>query len=229
MPPLKMSANLSAVRRPTLRPTVYLLRHAHTDMNADGKQSSLERGWSGASLDDLGIKQAQQSGQQLMGKGIKNLVCSDLPRNLQTAQIVGQMIGADVQPTSMLRTWNTGDFTGGTRDETRPQLKQYFDNPSAQVPGGESYGSFYDRTRQAMAGIMQYAVEHPEENLGAMLHSNHLVALNGILTAGVDAPANPKLLDYSSDKQFKPGQISKLTLGDDNNWTANKIYEPAQS
>jgi len=209
-------------------PTIYLVRHAHTDMNADGKQSSLERGWSGAQLDDLGVQQAQQTGKQLAGKGIKNLACSDLPRNLQTAQIIGDIIGAQVHPTPMLRTWNTGDFTGGSIDKTRPELKKYFDNPEMKVPGGESYADFYDRTRQAMSYMMNHSMENPGENLGAVMHSNHMVALNGILSSGVDSPVNPRLLDYSSDKQYKPGQITQLSYGN-GTWTPNKIYEPAQS
>lgn len=210
------------------RPTITLVRHAHTDMNADGAKNSLERGWSGAQLDDLGIQQAQQSGKQLMDKGIQHLAASDLPRNLQTAQIIGQMIGADVHPSPMLRTWNTGDFTGKTTDETKPMLKQYFENPSIKVPGGESYSDFYDRTRQALSYLMNYSMENPDENVGAVVHSNHLVALDGILRNGAHSQVNPRMLDFSSDKQHKPGQIVQLS---NNNgiWTPQKIYEPAQS
>lgn len=226
-----MASNLSAVRRPMPRPTIITFRHAHTDMNSasgGGKQTSLERGWSGAELDDLGEQQAVQSAKQVAGMGIKNLVCSDLPRNLQTAQIVGKIIGAEVHPTPMLRTWNTGQFVGGDTGDTKPLLKQYFQNPQMEVPGGESYATFYDRTRQAMSQAMQYAMDNPGEPLGMMLHSNHHVALDGILAAGVNSPVDPKLLNYGSDKDYKPGRVGMLSF-DNGRWQAQKLYEPSQS
>lgn len=89
-----------------------LLRHAESEWNAQGRW----QGQADTPLTDRGRRHAAEAGPLL--KAFEMLVCSDLQRARQSAEIIAEGAGIDVidiEP--RLRERNAGPWQGLTRDE----------------------------------------------------------------------------------------------------------------
>lgn len=70
-------------------------------------------------LTRLGEKQAQKTGQDLIGKGIKTIFCSPFIRAQQTAEIIAKELGIDskyIQTVDDLHERRLGDFEGKLKE-----------------------------------------------------------------------------------------------------------------
>lgn len=195
---------MSLLDRPAASIPVYLVRHGCTDMNEQpGTSVDKIRGWQDVPLNEEGKQDAQNIAQKLKGKGVKSIVASDLGRAAETAQVVGATLGIKPDYTPKLRPWNLGDFQGQDTKKVIPQLKQYLDNPSKPVPGGESFQDFHDR---AMEG-MDDALGHPSP-VAVVSHHRVERLINGWAKTGQDNP----VIDETEfvKKGEEPGGIQKL-------------------
>jgi len=122
------------------------VRHGHTDLNA-GSETSVdkERGWSDVPLNEEGIAEAEVTAKKLKGKGIQALVCSDLKRAKQTADIISKATGVPVTASPLFRPWDLGNLTGKSTKESAPKLKYFVNHPKETVPQGESFDAFRKR------------------------------------------------------------------------------------
>jgi len=77
-----------------------------------------------ANLSENGILQAQNAGKTIMQYNPKHIISSDIPRALQTAQIINEQLGdkLDIETTDKLRERHiTEDIAGSLLDENRKQ------------------------------------------------------------------------------------------------------------
>jgi broad specificity phosphatase PhoE len=115
---------------------VYLMRHGEADF-----KPIRERGWPGAAADlaplsGLGVKQARDAAEGLVGAGITAVVASPMTRALQTAAIVAVRLGLPLSVQFDLREWlpdNT--FSWRSADDVRAAVDD-FDAHGGEWPEG---------------------------------------------------------------------------------------------
>lgn len=156
------------------RVLMYIVRHGETELNA----KNAFRGWIDPSLDENGRKDAQKAGEWLKDKGIKMVYCSDLKRAVETAKIICEELGlSDPYKDFSLRPWNVGELAGKEKTkENEAQLDEYVDNPSWEIPEGESLYSFGDRIQEA---VRYYIHEAREEGIKLIVtHTSDCIQFN---------------------------------------------------
>jgi len=134
--------------------TIYLIRHAQTAWNADGR-------WQGSidiPLDEFGHQQAQALASHLAARPVGSVYSSDLLRARQTAEPVAAALGLAVQTDPRLREMNLGIFEGLTRSEILQRYPQELRSLSEDymgfvVPKGESRQMMQDRAHEALSEI----------------------------------------------------------------------------
>lgn len=138
---------------------IYLVRHGETTWNRVGRQ----QGHNDSPLTELGIEQARAAGR-ILQRAIPDIhdVCietSPLERALQTALIVGEILGLDPNPilvTPLLIEHHLGNWQGLTHaeiDARYPGALQAREEHKWDyvVPGGESYAFVAERAKQWLA------------------------------------------------------------------------------
>lgn len=94
---------------PPLDPVPFwFLRHGETDWNA----RRLTQGNVEVPLNAAGRAQAREAAARLRGRGIARIVCSDLGRAVETAEIVGGVLGLAFTTDAALREARFGDQEG---------------------------------------------------------------------------------------------------------------------
>lgn len=126
------------------RPLVYVVRHGETELNADDKF----RGNKDVPLTYRGRGQAFRLAGFMHDKGISGVFHSDHKRAADTAKIITEALDEPAVRVGMagLRSWNFGDFSGKEKTPARMrEFQQYLDDPSLEIPGGESLNAFRAR------------------------------------------------------------------------------------
>lgn len=188
----------------------YLMRHGHTDMNNESDLSEDRlRGWKDPPLNKEGREEAKKLGAKLKDAGIDCLYCSDLSRAKETAEIIAEIIGADVEPLRGLRPWDVGELAGQSTKTGLPKLAVYArEKPDEKVPGGESFNTYVQR---AFKGINQAIDADPDETIGLVTHHRVERLIKAWIKAGTPS-------DHSIDwdtflaKGEPPGNVEKVTL-----------------
>lgn len=123
-----------------------LVRHGESEHHVQG----LTGGWTNKGLTDLGKKQAELTGYRLLSfvRGrTPVLFASDLSRAVQTAQIIGRIIGIDPQFEEALREMNWGIAYDMTLEKAQ-ELELTKTEPLIDwipFPGAESRRMLYER------------------------------------------------------------------------------------
>ena len=126
----------------------YFLRHGETHWNREGRtQGQLD-----AALSPRGIVQARAAARALAAEPIRRIVASPLSRALDTARIVGEILGLAVETDAGLMECHLGAHQG---EPHGPWLAAFFRGEYAP-PGGERFEDFCARAwgamRRAVAG-----------------------------------------------------------------------------
>jgi broad specificity phosphatase PhoE len=137
--------------------TFDIVRHGATAFNGEsGVSVDKERGWSNVPLTLEGRKQALAAGVRLKGRGIGAIVSSDLNRAIETAQIIGEVLGIKPQYSFRLRPWDLGNLTTRIMSEVTPEIRNYAKNhPDKPVPDGESFNDFRRRAFDGFAAALR--------------------------------------------------------------------------
>lgn len=123
-----------------------LVRHGESEHHVQG----LTGGWTNTGLTDLGKKQAELTGYRLQSfvRGrTPVLYASDLDRAVQTAQIIGRIIGVNPQFEDSLREMNWGIAIDMTLEKAQ-ELELVKTEPLIDwipFPGAESRRMLYER------------------------------------------------------------------------------------
>ena len=119
--------------------TFYIVRHGQTNWNILGKT----QGHGNSDLTKIGESQAEELAEAMVKYPIDFIYSSDLGRAVQTAQIVGEKIGIDVEKTSALREMGFGVWEGLLIEEIKKDHAGTYDtwrnDPHlVNIPEGET-------------------------------------------------------------------------------------------
>jgi broad specificity phosphatase PhoE len=171
--------------------TIYLLRHGV--LAGDARERFI--GQTDLPLAESGITQAQAMGQALRDKGITEVHCSDLVRSRQSAQIIGQAVGAAPQAHAGLREVSLGEWEGLLRREVALRWADAFAERGRDIdgyhpPGGESFADCLARAWPVWKAVTQ----GPSRVLAVVAH------------AGVNRLLLCRLLGIPVQNMFRLGQ-----------------------
>jgi len=157
---------------------IYLVTHGETPLD---KQGRIHGQRVDAPLSLTGTMRAKQMARKLANKDIDCIYCSPLKRAKQTAYIIGQRIGAKVEPRDELLPWDVARMSGAKVASIRPVLDFFSSRPDRKVPGGESKNEFLSRYK----GFMQEMKRDAKKmNLAIVGHSQHSLGLDHVLHGG---------------------------------------------
>ena len=158
---------------------LYVLRHAETKMNLDGKI----RGWSNPPLDKHGITMAKEIGQKLKKAPIDVIVSSDLKRAHLTARIVSKLIKKPIKEVSKeYRPWDVGKLTGKESEKVGKIMGQFITKyPDKKIDGGESFNAFKQRFLSAIDKLLK---KYPKQNILLVTHHRGERLLDAWFKAG---------------------------------------------
>lgn len=161
------------IRRRSVMARIILVQHCQSEHHVNG----LSGGWTDTSLTELGRRQAEIIGRKLRD-GLNSseyvLYSSDLLRASQTAEIIGELLGLEVNINKELREINTGDAAGKTKEWARanrnPRTGSSFDLDYQEFQNGETWRQFFRRVCECLELIC----ETNEKNLLIVTHGGTL-------------------------------------------------------
>lgn len=192
--------------------SVYLIRHGHTKYNEQG-QSSIDkiRGWIDVPLDSGGKEDAEIIGEMCRPLGIEVIVCSDLCRTVQTADIVAGILGLPVSAkTPAFRPWNLGDLQGRPTTEVLNDINHYInDAPDEDVLGGESFNTFKKRFLTGLQSVTDMIDKNRMQRVAVVTHFRGLKMADAWAEAGGGDNYNVDV-DHFTKNDAKPGAILEV-------------------
>jgi len=94
--------------------------------------------------------EAQLAAEKLRKFGIKLIYSSDLTRDIQTANIIGGILGnIPCEVDYGLRTANMGELSGQLETDVEPFVNRWYHDTWIDAPSGESYQDFCARFDKA--------------------------------------------------------------------------------
>jgi probable phosphoglycerate mutase len=163
---------------------VLLLRHAPTRWNEDQRR----QGWADQPLTDA-ARRAARAWADHVPASFSSVVCSDLRRSRETAQIIATSLALDdVEAMPGLREQHQGAWTGLTKEQIKRRWPERLRERPRRPVDGESGESVLGRV---LATLAQIAAAHRGRCLLIVTHSGVIHALER--AAGVDAPPVPYL------------------------------------
>jgi probable phosphoglycerate mutase len=150
--------------------TLLLARHGQTDWN-------LHHRWQGdPPLNATGRAQAGALARALAGVELDALVCSDLLRARETAEILSEQLGLPLTLDARLREVDVGEWAGLTTSEVKLRYPAGYARYRSGSPGweqGESYAQVVERARGAVGSL---ASGHPGGRVFVVTHAGFLLA-----------------------------------------------------
>ena len=135
-------------------------------------------GWTDTELTELGRRQVEALAARLkteMCESQVTILCSDLKRATQTAEIIGRVLNMSPQPAPELRELNNGIAAGMTKDEA----SRYFREPTHPLvdwepyPGAETWRQFYHR----VATFMEYSSDRFDDSVLVVTHGGTIIQI----------------------------------------------------
>ena len=170
------------------------MRHGATELTAEDRFS----GSTGADLSAEGRRQASALGERLRGEGLTAIHASPLSRALDTARLIADKCGLEVETRDGLREISHGHWEGRTRTEVEEKFTEEYaaweQDPFTFAPaGGESGVSVLAR---AMPVVREVITRHPG---GRILVVSHKATIRLVLSSllGFDARGYRDRLDQS--------------------------------
>jgi probable phosphoglycerate mutase len=126
--------------------TFYIVRHGQTNWNILGKT----QGHGNSDLTKSGESQARELAEAMVNYPIDYVYSSDLGRAVQTAEIVGEKIGIEVQKTTALREMGFGVWEGLLIEEIKKDHADTYDTwrnepHLVNIPEGETLHIIQER------------------------------------------------------------------------------------
>lgn len=197
--------------------TLFVMRHAPTQSNAETPGPETIRGWGDVGLQQQGRLVAATSARALDRTPPDFIFSSDLPRAKETADTVAERFpDAHLIASPELRTWNVGSWTGKPVEDAKPELSRLqAENPTEDAPEGESYKDFLERWTMVVNRLRSIA---DERNVLAVVHGRQVYSLPQI----VEGPR--KAIPVSGPPH--PGDIVKV---DEDSGTVKPHYQAEQA
>jgi broad specificity phosphatase PhoE len=152
---------------------LYFMRHGQSEANAAHRYAAPE-----TPLSELGRQQAALAGQQLKEMDIDLIICSDLRRAVETAEVVAKEIGYDSSKIiidSRLREVGRGDLVGGQAGS----LNDY--RQAAELPGNPHHVETEQHLEKRMAGLLAEVQVRQEDNILLVGHQDSGLTLEDLV------------------------------------------------
>lgn len=154
---------------------VIFIRPGETEWNRQGRF----QGWVNVPLNQHGRQQAQQLAKYIRNIGLSALYTSDLPRALETAELLAEKLGFAPIPDARLRERSIGAWQGLTLEQIRDwypaEYKQLLADPlEYRMPGGESRSDVRARMAAAFSDI---TAQTAGETVGILSHTTAIHTL----------------------------------------------------
>ena len=137
-----------------MKTILYLVRHGETVDNA----RQLMQGQTQGELNEVGVGQAKQLRDKLADRHLDAIVASDLKRSVDTARILAEPHGLNVETTELLRERDWGSFTGrfipDLKDEVWPDNIESLEDLQVRA------GRFLNYIKTRYGGKIVLAVGH---------------------------------------------------------------------
>jgi len=163
--------------------TLLLLRHGETPLSAEKRFS----GRGDAALTERGIAQAQAAATRLASYEVASIVSSPLRRAVQTARVVGDVLGLDVAVDDDLVETDFGEWEGLTfaevRDRWPREMQSWLDDASVPPPGGESFATTFARVTAARERLVR---DRAGERVVVV---SHVTPIKAMVREALGAPA----------------------------------------
>lgn len=148
---------------------IFLIRHGETPWN----KAQRCQGLTDIELNDTGLEQAYSLARTLKDEEIKAVYSSPLKRALETARIIADVHGLEVEIEPNLRELNQGELEGLTYlqllNDHREFLQEWIENPDAiRMPQGESLTELQER---AWDVISRLGLRHRQDNVVVVSHN----------------------------------------------------------
>ncbi len=150
------------------RTRLYLVRHGELVTSAQW----LYVGHMEAMLNDAGRRQISLMAQRLAPEPVDVLLASDLKRTMESAEIIGRVIGRAPEPVPAFREVNLGLWEGMSRDQIIAKYPDDFelrtrDIVKYRIPGGESFADVRDRVIPQLDAVLE---RHRGKNILLVAH-----------------------------------------------------------
>jgi broad specificity phosphatase PhoE len=188
--------------------------------HGEAEYETPEMNATGGSLTVRGREQARDVGQRLRSERVAAVVCSELSRAVQTAEIAASVLGLPVRVRERLHEYPAGDYLG------RPYDRDFFTamveawlrgDLDAGVPGGETGRETADRV---LAVLDDVADQSRGETVLVVTHGGVILALWGAIAPGSPlAPADDEVWNgatYAFERDadgWRPGEPLEPAAG----------------
>jgi broad specificity phosphatase PhoE len=172
--------------------------------HAEPEYERPEMGVSGGSLTLVGRVEARELGERLRSERVAGIVCSELSRAVQTAEIAASVLGLPVRVRERLQEFAVGDYLG------RPYDPVFFEavlgawlkgDLEPGVPGGETGRQVADRV---MPLLDEVADQFRGETVLVVTHGGVILTLFGLLDPGsAFAPAHKDDVPHAATYVFE--------------------------
>jgi len=119
---------------------VFFVRHGQSEHN----EKKIYGGQQDHQLTDKGRSDAEEVGKKLAGKGIQKILCSDLGRTKETADIINKYLKVKIECISELREAYAGEVEGKPIINEKPIIAAMFDKKT-----GETEAELIERAKRA--------------------------------------------------------------------------------
>jgi len=172
---------------------IYLARHGQTAYNLEGRF----QGWGDVPLDQLGREQARQLAVAVAGVEPVTLVSSNIARALETATIVSELVGLELQIDPRFAETETGEWTDRSFAEVAAEDPEAFAafvelQPDWGFPGGESFAT---QAARVAAGLDDWRARSETGPTVIICHGNVIrLALRDAGRDGSERPDNGSMV-----------------------------------
>jgi probable phosphoglycerate mutase len=208
---------------------VFLVRHGATVLSAEDRFA----GATNVPLSDEGRQQAERLAARLQKEPIAAVYASTLGRTIETARILAEPHGLEVQPREGLREISHGHWEQMTREEVEKRFpdeaSEWDKDPYTFAPTGGESGLAV--TARALPTLIELVRGHPRETILVVSHKATIRLLLSSLL-GFDPRRYRDNLDQSPAAlnivDFKDPTRARLTLfNDTSHYTATGLAIPA--
>lgn len=161
---------------------IYVTRHGQTDWNVQGKT----QGRADIELNEVGIKQAKQTKEELKNIDIDLIICSPLKRAKQTAEIINEGRNIQIIFDNQIIERNFGEFEG-----KKIKFDEFWDyNAHPRYQRAETIQEIISRISNFLDKIKE---EYKDKNVLLVTHGGVSIAINCYFKG---IPEDGKLINY---------------------------------
>lgn len=205
---------------------VYLVRHGATELSAEDRFA----GAVDVLLSDGGRDQARRLGQRLATERIAVAFASPMKRTMETARLIVEPQGIEVEPVDGLREIAHGRWEGRTRKDVEREFPEeyarYEHDPFSFAPSGGETG--LQVTARALPALLKIVEQHADQRVLIVSHKATIRLLLSSLL-GFDPRMYRERLDQSpcglNILDFKDVAHARLTLFNDTSHYATDVPE----